>query len=52
MTDKSDHKQAAKRSRPEPEAKHKEELKAFETLSISDHDDESKGTSDDSVSTT
>jgi hypothetical protein len=51
MTDKSDCKRVAKRSRPEPEPKRKEELKAFETLSISD-DDESKGTSDDNVSTT
>jgi hypothetical protein len=51
MTDQSDHKRAAKRSRPAPETKRKEELKAFETLSISD-DDESKGTSDGSVSTT
>jgi hypothetical protein len=32
MTDKSDHKRAATRSRLEPETKRKEELKAFETL--------------------
>jgi hypothetical protein len=51
MTDKSDHKRAAKRSCPEPEAKRKEELKAFKTLSISD-DDKSKETWDDSMSTT
>ena len=51
MTDKADTKRAAKRSRQDPDVKRAEELKAFETLSISD-DDESKGASDDSVSTT
>lgn len=51
MSDKHGTKRAAKRPRQDPVAKRAEELKAFETLSISD-DDESKETSDNSVSTT
>lgn len=56
ITDKPGTKRASKRQRQDPEAKRVEELKAFETLSLSDDEDPSdeiyEVKSDDSVSTT
>ena len=52
VSEKRGTKRAAKKSRPDPEAKRVEELKAFETLSISDDDESKKSSDNDTVSTT